>query len=476
MLFNSYDYLIFFLPVTLLVYFRVGRRPVSAQIWLVLASLFFYGWWNPIHLPLLLGSIAFNFGVSQRLARANRSAAVLAAAIAANLIVLAIFKYADFLADTANALTGAALQGPHLTLPLGISFFTFTQIAYLVDTFHGRAREPSPENYGLFVSFFPHLLAGPIIHHSEMMPQFASRTNKSPQVENLSAGLFLLVVGLAKKVLLADQFAPIADGGFADPESLSILGAWSAVIAYTMQIYFDFSGYTDMALGAARMFNIRLPINFDSPYRSTSIREFWHRWHMTLSRFLRQYLYIPLGGNRKSETHTLANLIATFVLGGLWHGAAWTFVVWGLLHGVGVTCHRLWQRSNLRVPGPLAWAITFLFVMLTWTFFRARSLHDAAAVLGAMLGLGPASGVSKGDWLAWWTQIESVTHSASKLPPAISMLLLASGLSVVWLRRNSNAMAAEFRPTVMNGLFVTAILPLCVLQISKSLPFLYFNF
>jgi D-alanyl-lipoteichoic acid acyltransferase DltB (MBOAT superfamily) len=309
-----------------------------------------------------------------------------------------------------------------------------------------------------------------------MMPQFASRTNKTPQVENIAAGLFLLVMGLAKKVLIADQFALIADIGFADPASVSTAVAWSSVVAFTMQIYFDFSGYTDMALGAARMFNIRLPINFDSPYRSTDIREFWRRWHMTLSRFLRQYLYVPLGGNRRGDARTLANLITTFVLGGLWHGAAWTFVVWGLLHGIAVACHRLWQKTNVRLPGALAWAATFLFVMLTWTFFRARSLHDALELLRAMLGVRASSGPPRDVWLAWWTQIGGATHSASGLPTSVSILPLAVGLVAVWLRRNSNAMAAEFRPNVINGLFVILVLPLCVLQLGRASPFLYFNF
>jgi alginate O-acetyltransferase complex protein AlgI len=493
MLFNSYDYLVFFLPVTLLGFFLAGRRPVVAQVWLVLASLVFYGWWNPKHLPLLAASVAFNFVVSQMLARpiANRRMC-LALAIGANLVVLAVFKYADFLVETVSALTDVPIDGPHLALPLGISFFTFTQIAYLVDTYYGSAKDSRPENYALFVSFFPHLLAGPIIHHSEMMPQFASSRNKAPQAANLAAGLFLLSIGLGKKVLLADQFAPIADYGFAHAAALSPLDAWAAALAYAMQIYFDFSGYTDMALGAARMFNIHLPINFNSPYRSTSVREFWRRWHMTLSRFLRQYLYIPLGGNRKGETSTLVNLLITFALGGLWHGAAWTFVVWGVLHGVAVAWLRIWDRFTLRaawgLPPPVAWGMTFVFVAVTWVFFRAHSLHDALSIARTMFGLGISQGAPSSDWASFWSRVESLSSVAtllssslsssapSALLSTLSVLPLMIGLVIVWLPRNSNAMTAEFRPTLANALFVIVVVPLCVLQLGRTSPFLYFNF
>ena len=472
MLFNSYDYLLWFLPGTLVVFFVLGRRPFAAQVWLTIASLFFYGWWNPWHLPLILGSVAFNFGIARLLqARATRS--VLALGIAANLAVLGVFKYADFFLANAGHFSGDVPALLHLALPLGISFFTFTQIAYLVDVYRRKAQEPVLANYALFVTFFPHLLAGPILHHSEMMPQFADKSNKRLHWDNLAAGVFLLTIGLVKKVLIADTFAPIADAGFGAPATLTAPAAWLAVLAYTMQIYFDFSGYTDMALGAARLFNIKMPINFDSPYRATDIRDFWHRWHITLSRFLREYLYIPLGGNRGSDVRTAANILATFFLGGLWHGAAWTFVIWGVLHGVAMIVFRAWSRIGRPLPRVLAWALTFVFVMTTWVFFRATSLDAALAMLQAMIGMNAAPAAPA---LTWLNEVASRLGDALVIPPAWALVPPAIGLLIVWLRANSNALVMRFQPGIANGAFVAVALPICVLQLARVTPFLYFNF
>jgi len=432
----------------------------------------FYGWWDWRYLPLVLGSIGVNFAIALALQR-RPSRPLLTAGIALNLGLLGVFKYADFFLANAARLSGGAPQMLHIVLPLGISFFTFTQIAYLVDVHRRRAQEPVFGNYALFVTFFPHLLAGPILHHSEMMPQFAERSNKRPQAANLASGLFLLAIGLVKKVLIADTFAPIADAGFGAAGTLSAPAAWIAVLAYTMQIYFDFSGYTDMALGAARMFNIRMPLNFDSPYRSIDIREFWHRWHITLSRFLREYLYIPLGGNRRGEARTATNLLATFVLGGLWHGAAWSFVVWGALHGVALVVCRLWARRGVPLPRPVAWAVTFLFVSIAWTFFRAASLDDAIAMLRAMAGLNGVAATATGSWLGG---IATSLASSETFPRALALAPAVAGLLVVFLRANSNAMVARFRPTLANGVLVVLALPVCVLQLARVTPFLYFNF
>jgi len=454
-LFNSYEYLCYFLPAALAGYFLLARTPAVATLWLVAASLFFYAWWDVRNLPLILASIGVNF-VLGRLLQAGAGRRVLATGIALNLVALGWYKYAGFFAQNLAAVTGASLPPVHVGLPLGISFFTFTQIAYLVDCHRRRATEPSLPQYALFVSFFPHLISGPILHHAEMMPQFASTANKSPRWDNLSAGLFLLAIGLVKKVLVADSLAPIADAGFAHAPSLSAAGAWTAALAYALQIYFDFSGYTDMALGAARMFNIRMPINFDSPYRALSLRDFWRRWHVTLSRFLRDYLYVPLGGDRDGSGRTAVNLMVTFVLGGLWHGAAWTFVAWGALHGAGMVVVRGWQRAGLRVPVALAWVMTFAFVLVTWVFFRAASLGDALAMVRAMLGLG--GGV------------------ASPALAATDMALLAGALAVTLLPVNSNALTERFRPTLLRAVTVGVAVFACLLQLGKVTPFLYFNF
>jgi D-alanyl-lipoteichoic acid acyltransferase DltB (MBOAT superfamily) len=473
-LFNSYDYLFYFLPLSLAGFFALGRRPSWSVAWLVAASLFFYAWWDPRYLPLILASIGFNFAVGRLLHRTPRRAKLaLAFGVAANLLLLGVFKYADFALANAAALLGRTLPLPHVVLPLGISFFTFTQIAYLVDVYRARAREPSLANYSLFVSFFPHLLAGPILHHSEMMPQFASPTNKRPQAASIAAGLFLLCIGLVKKTCFADQLAPLADAGFAHPETLSAAGAWLAVVAYTLQIYFDFSGYTDMALGAARMFNIELPLNFNSPYHATNIREFWLRWHMTLSRFLREYLYIPLGGNRHGAWRTALAIMATFALGGLWHGAAWTFVVWGTLHGAALICYRAWERTGLALPQPVAWAVTLLFVTVAWVFFRAPSLDSAAAMLRAMAGIGAGA---SGTGQPWLQQLAAaLTPDAQTSALWIAAILIAS-LVVAAQQRNSNVMAREFRPSWPSGIAVTLGLVVSVLQLGKVAPFIYFNF
>jgi alginate O-acetyltransferase complex protein AlgI len=313
------------------------------------------------------------------------------------------------------------------------------------------------------VTFFPHLLAGPIIHHSEMMPQFGSTTNKRADWHNVAAGLFLLAMGLAKKVFLADPLVPLVTAGFDHATTIGASQAWLSALAYTLQIYFDFSGYTDMALGAALIFNIRLPVNFDSPYRSLDLRDFWHRWHMTLSRFLREYLYVPLGGNRAPESRVLANLLLTFLLGGLWHGAAWTFVGWGALHGLGLCGVRLWRRGDHRLPPVAAWALTFLFVVVTWVFFRAHSLGDAWAIVRAMAGAASA-GADAGS-----TRPLLVANTAA-------VASLAAGLLIVFRRRNSNALARELAGSWLAAAATAAALTLAALQLGNVAPFLYFNF
>jgi len=461
-LFNSYEYLIYFLPATVLGFFAFGEHPRWAVRWLVVASLFFYGWWNPAHLPLIVASIGVNFWLAHRIQRSPARHRWLVTGVAANLALLGVYKYADFLLRTLAQVGLIAPVELGLALPLGISFFTFTQIAFLVDVSRDKAREPSFDNYALFVTFFPHLLAGPIIHHSEMMPQFQSTSNKRVDWHNVAAGLFLLAIGLAKKVFLADPLVPIVTAGFDHAQTVGLIQAWLSALAYTLQIYFDFSGYTDMALGAALIFNIRLPINFDSPYRALDLRAFWHRWHMTLSRFLREYVYVPLGGNRAGEARVLANLLLTFLLGGLWHGAAWTFVCWGALHGIGLCVVRVWRSSGHGLPPAIAWAITFVFVVVTWVFFRAQSVPDAWAIIRAMTGMSP-----KADWPAVQTLLSA---------NIAALCALIAGTLIVFRRRNSNELVDSFDGSWMAAAAATAALTLAVLQLSTVAPFLYFNF
>ena len=469
MLFNSHAYLIYFLPIAVLVFFALGENPRWAVRWLVAASLFFFAWWNPVHLPLIVASVAANFGFARRIERSVHRKRWLIAGVAANLALLGFFKYADFVLRSLAQIGLVPLVQLDVALPLGISFFTFTQIAFLVDVGRRKAVEPSADNYALFVTFFPHLLAGPIIHHSEMMPQFASATNKRVAWDNVAAGLFLLAVGLAKKVFLADPLVPLVTAGFDQATAIGAVQAWVSALAYTLQIYFDFSGYTDMALGAALLFNIRLPINFDSPYRSLSLREFWHRWHMTLSRFLREYVYVPLGGNRAREARVLGNLLVTFLLGGLWHGAAWTFVCWGALHGLGLCVQRVWNHSGRRLPAWVAWPMTFLFVVVTWVFFRAHSLDDAFAIVRAMAGGSSATATASTGGVREVLQSLWTAHEAA----ALSML---AGLAVVFTRRNSNVLVREIAPSWFLAAATAGALTLAVLQLGRVAPFLYFNF
>ncbi len=423
MLFNSYSFLLLYLPVTAFVFFRLGAYSHKlAAAWLAAASLFFYGWWNPAYVGLLLASIFFNYGVGIALARewdAERTARrhlILALGVGADLALLGYFKYANFFVDTANRALGLEWEMQEILLPLGISFFTFTQIAFLADAWAGKAREYNFIHYLLFVTYFPHLIAGPVLHHKEMMPQFARPETYVPAMENIAVGLTIFSIGLFKKAVLADGIAPYANAAFraADQgESIDLLMAWGGVLAYANQIYFDFSGYSDMAIGLSRVFGVVLPLNFNSPYQATSIADFWRRWHITLSRFLRDYLYVPLGGNRRGPARRWVNLMATMLLGGLWHGASWNFVVWGGLHGLFLAVNHAWvafreARSWHRLPTWLAWALTFAAVLVAWVFFRATTTQGALGMLAGMAGLNgvslpsaiaaPLGGVA--NWLA----------------------------------------------------------------------------
>jgi D-alanyl-lipoteichoic acid acyltransferase DltB (MBOAT superfamily) len=394
MLFYSPEYLFAFLPLTFSVYFFLLRRRHvgAATVFLAGASLFYYGWWNPSYLAIILLSVIFNY-LAGRSFHGRASAegfldkVLLWLGILANVGLLVWFKYTDFFITTCNVLSGRQMPLLHIVLPLAISFFTFQQIAYLVDSYRGETGEYNFMNYLLFVTFFPQLIAGPIVHHAEMMPQFASRRNMAIRHKNVALGLFIFSMGLFKKIVIADSFAGWADIGFDQAPELNLFEAWAVSLSYTFQLYYDFSGYADMAIGSALLFNIRLPVNFNSPYKARSIRDFWRRWHITLSRFLRDYLYIPMGGSRKGNVRTSMNLLLTFLLAGLWHGAGWTFVLWGLLHGLAMVVHRGWQRLGMHMPGLAAWFVTFLFINASWVVFRARDWQDAVKVLKGMAGM-----------------------------------------------------------------------------------------
>jgi D-alanyl-lipoteichoic acid acyltransferase DltB (MBOAT superfamily) len=464
MLFSSYEFLLLFLPSVLLVYYfarlRLGAHAALAV--LIAASAVFYASWNPVYLLLLLGSIGLNYSIATRLqAGSTRRRTWLGAGIALNLLILGYFKYTHFF---------LGVVAPHyrieaIVLPLGISFFTFQQIMFLTDIYKAGQASYGLGYYAASVTFFPHLIAGPIVPYRELMPQFAHAAERAVPWQQIAPGLVLLALGLCKKVLCADPLSePVARvfGAAARGEALSVWDAWGGALAYTFQLYFDFSGYTDMALGLGHVFGIRLPANFLSPYKAASISEFWRRWHITLSNFLRDHLYIPMGGNRGSQVRVARNLLLTMGLGGLWHGAGWTFVIWGLMHGVYLIVHRLWRTTGIAAPRPAACALTFFVVVLGWVMFRADTLAAALALYRDMFtgSLVPAQLIGLQD--------------ALRIAVLAAIAFLAPN-SIEWLR-GMDGRAPRLRPSVGLAFGTGALLLASTLYLNRVSEFLYFNF
>jgi alginate O-acetyltransferase complex protein AlgI len=405
MLFNSYLFIFGFLPIVLAAYYfaqiYIGHR--GAFAWIILASLFYYAWWKPIYLLLLLTSIGVNFGFAKVLLTGRLTPVgarlVLALGVGFNICVIGYYKYAGFFVQNVDALFAANFVIPQIILPIGISFITFQKIAFLVDVYHGEVKRLSLQNYMFFVTFFPQLIAGPIVHHREIIPQLEDPVPRD-RAADIAVGLSIFCVGLFKKVVVADTCAIYGDAGFdtvkgghpVDPASAAL-----AVLAFSFQIYYDFSAYSDMAIGLARMFGFILPVNFFSPYRATGFVEFWRRWHITLSRFLRDYLYIPLGGNRKGAARQSLNLVAVMLLGGLWHGANWTFVAWGTAHGIMLGINHFWSRTrfsrhpwfSLPPSRALFALVTFTLVTLAWILFRAPTFAQAYQMFASLFPTGP---------------------------------------------------------------------------------------
>ena len=489
MLFNSYEFIFAFLPITLFVYFYLNNKRliIVARGFLVFSSLFFYSWWNITYLPLILTSMLFNYVIGTSLNKESEERnsykfskkSLLSFGIVSNLALLGYFKYSDFFLENLNFTFGSNINLLHLALPLAISFFTFQQISYLVDSYRQETKEYDFLNYALFVTFFPQLIAGPIVHHKEMMPQFANSRNKVRNYKNIVTGLFIFSIGLFKKVVIADTFSVWATQGFDVATTLNLFEAWATSLSYTFQLYFDFSGYTDMAIGVALLFNIKLPINFNSPYKATTIQDFWRRWHITLSRFLRDYIYIPLGGNRKGEVRTYSNLLVTFILGGIWHGAGWTFVFWGFLHGMALVIHRAWSKLGFKLWSWLAWLITFNFINIAWIFFRAKEWNDAVKVLGSMFSLdnvilhplvqNKLSFLSKYD-ISFGPMFKEIGGGREIILYFIIIFI------IILLFKNSseklNSFKLNYKTALWSGIaFVTG-----VLFLNKISEFLYFNF
>lgn len=379
--------------------------------------------------------------------------------------MLVFFKYADFFISNVNQISNLNISFLRLAIPLAISFYTFQQITYLVDTYRNEIKDNNFLSYCIFITFFPRLLMGPITRYNEVMPQFQFVEQKNVNYRNMSLGLYLFFIGLCKRVVIADTFGIYVDLGYETTQSLSLAEAWITSFSYTFQIYFDFSGYTDMAIGTAYFFNIKLPLNFNSPYLAVNIQDFWRRWHITLSRFLRDYIYIPLGGNRKGEIVTYINIMITFLIGGFWHGAGWTFIIWGGIHGAALCINRSWHKFNIRVSRLLAIFITFNIVNIAWVFFRAKSLHDAINVLKAMIGLNELKGLSV------FKGITTLDHAMALLIGSISILM-------IFTLRNSNTIPQIFQPTRRTVTTMVVLIVISLFFLNSTIPkgFIYNDF
>jgi D-alanyl-lipoteichoic acid acyltransferase DltB (MBOAT superfamily) len=502
MLFVSLHFVLLFLPLTIAGFFLLAyRRPETSLAFLALMSLVFFALSGGNWLLLIL-SVVINYAfglVISGMQNDNRAASTfwLVLSLIFNLGALAYYKYANWFIDNISVVSGYHLDSLNVVLPIGISFFTFTQIAFLVDCHAGKVRETKFIHYLLFVTFFPHLIAGPILHHSEMMPQFADADSKRLMLKHWVLGLLMFLIGALKKLLLADGVsafvAPVFDAPGPAP---SFAEAWSAALAYTLQIYFDFSGYTDMALGIALIFNIRLPLNFDSPYKAASIIDFWRRWHMTLSRFLRDYLYVPLGGNRRGRIWRYLNLMITMLLGGMWHGAGWPFIIWGGLHGAYLMVNHAVRASETMMSfSSRSWfaltgrTITLLAVVVSWVFFRANDLESAQRVLAGMIGFNGAESVSylkdvqpgllpllsENPWI-WIAALFGIAWFA---PNSQEIVAAADRLAV---RYNKQIPEPAWRIAPVFSFFIAFLTALLVFAITLNVvrdaesPFIYFNF
>lgn len=474
MLFNSFEFIFLFLPVTLLLYFVCHRLgwTIAAKIILISASLYFYAFFNLSYLPIISVSIIFNFGIGHFLSHPSQYPCplkrkfILWSGIIFNLGLLGYFKYTDFMIENVNFILGTDFSLLNILLPLGISFFTFQQLAFIVDSYSGNGKIPSFIDYCNFVTFFPQLIAGPIVLPEEMLPQFENKANYKPIAKNIFDGIFIFVIGLIKKVLIADSISVFANAGFSlDLEHYTCAEAWLISLSYTFQLYFDFSGYCDMAIGIGKMFNINLPLNFNVPYRATNFRDFWKRWHITLNRFFTQYLYIPLGGNRCKEKRVLFNLFLVFFFSGLWHGSGWTFIIWGCCHGLGVIICRIWKRKGFSMPNWAGMFITFFFINILWVLFRADNMHEAWVIIRSMF-----------DNFNLTLSPEYTSNLPSILPNKINMLLLAIAMALSVAGPTGYKLMIDYDWPRAKQACIVVGMAISVLFLSRIVTFLYFNF
>ncbi len=474
MVFSSYLFLFAFLPLVLGGYYLLSlfKNPIYQRLFLIGASLFFYGYFNPSYLLIIVVSIFINYLLASGISgsKGTFQTVLFWLGVLFNVGLLGYFKYRDFFVENINALFHTSFVLKHIALPLGISFFTFQQLSFLVSIRKGEEKLERFDDYCIFVLFFPQLVAGPIVLYSEMVPQFKDPQRRYWNWENASKGMYIFIIGLFKKAVIADTLALFADTGFAS-QSLGFCAAWATSLSYTFQVYFDFSGYSDMAVGLGKLFNIDLPFNFRSPYQSESISEFWRRWHITLGRALQSYIYFPLGGSRNGKLRTYRNLLLTFLVSGLWHGAAWTFVLWGLLHGLVNALERVFAKPLSHVPHWVRVGCTFLIVNALWVLFRAESFESAAVVYRGMVDLGNLNLLQVG-----YLAVDGFVGVPLAMNTAYVLAALAALTLVCFRAKNSCRMLEDFtwRKVTM---WATAILfSIALVHLSRESVFIYFNF
>jgi len=504
MLFNSYIFIFLFLPLCLVGYYILQNRQATlAKVWLTCFSLWFYGYFNQYYLMIMICSIIGNYFAHRLIVNGNRSKTVTITGVFLNLAVLFYFKYFDFFINNVNVLFGSSFPLKNILLPLGISFFTFQQISFLVDTYRGELEEVPFIDYALFVSFFPQLIAGPIVVHEEMFPQFARIGNdhrsKKEKTEIFVKGVYVFTLGMAKKVLIADTFGVAVDLAYSNVNAIDGFESLITILFYSLQLYFDFSGYCDMAKGIAGMFGMQIANNFNSPYKSTNIVEFWKRWHITLSRFFTKNIYIPLGGNRKGEGRMYLNFLIVFFLSGLWHGAGWNYILWGMMHGVLYVVTKWWLQNKktrvvkkqnkestmkncgVKIIEALSCIATFSYVSIAWVYFRATSVEQANTLLLNIFNKPwalPGSGFTDAFNLGEFWYVLKIMKVAT-LPYAqyyIMILFIAFVGAITFFGKNIDELAAKFKPGIFNAVITSVLFVWCVVSLSGVSTFLYFNF
>ncbi len=488
MLFNSYLFIFLFLPTVLIGYYVINFFEMYriANLFLIGMSFWFYGYFHPSYIGIISSSIVVNFWIAKKMDRGGVDQKVwmkrllLTVGICMNTAVIFYFKYYNFFIENINAVFHRSFEMKQILLPLGISFFTFQQISYLVDAYRGETKDYGFDEYALFVSFFPQLVAGPIVLHNEVIPQFRRQENRYVIMQNLARGVYIFALGLFKKLLIADTFGKAVAFGFENIETLSSMEALLVSVSYTFQLYFDFSGYCDMACGIGYLFNIKLPQNFNSPYKAASITEFWERWHMSLTRFLRTYIYIPLGGNRKGKIRTYVNIMIVYIVSGIWHGANWTFIFWGVLHGAFSCLNRIFQKTWDRMGEVTRWALTFMLVNVLWILFRADNITSAKLFLVklcCMSGFEIRQEIYQFfslPELVWMGKLPFIEYILSRVTGFYLWVFVLGAFFVVLNCRNSRE--TEFQPTVVTSLTTVVLMVWSVMSLSGVSTFLYFDF